>query len=88
MIPLDHVPLYSPDSYVSHHWTAQRNTTGWNIFMGELVAAGNSITELMLSALAPSLPGAHIGELAGYDYISFDNLNWQACLTHMGSSRT
>jgi len=61
MVPLDHVPLYSPDSYTNRYWTAQRNTTEWSVFMGELVAAGNSLTELMLSALAPKLHGANIG---------------------------
>ena len=62
MIPLRHVPLYSPNSYPNRFWTAQRNTTEWSVFMTELVNAGNAISRLMLEALAPTLRGAHIGE--------------------------
>lgn len=31
--------------------------------MTELVLSGNEIATLMLQALAPKLPGAHVGEL-------------------------
>jgi len=40
----------------------ERNTTEWNVFMKELVRGGNEITSLMLEALVPMLPGAHIGQ--------------------------
>jgi len=60
IVPLDRVPLYSPNSYANRYWTAQRNTTEWNVFMKELVAAGNSISELMLANLARTLPGSHV----------------------------
>ncbi|KDR70177.1 hypothetical protein GALMADRAFT_890537 [Galerina marginata CBS 339.88] len=61
MLPLQRTPLYSANSYVNHYWTAQRNTTEWNVVMSELVLSGNALTKLMLQALAPSLPGAHLG---------------------------
>lgn len=61
MIPLETVPLYAPASYPARYWTAQRNTTEWSVFMAELVLSGNLLTKLMLQALAPTLPGAHIG---------------------------
>ncbi|KAF9478581.1 hypothetical protein BDN70DRAFT_933290 [Pholiota conissans] len=61
MIPLQNVPLYAPVSYPDRYWTAQRNTTEWSVFMTELVLSGNALTKLMLQALAPTLPGAHVG---------------------------
>ena len=61
MIPLETVPLYAPTSYPARYWTAQRNTTEWSVFMKELVLSGNALSKLMLQALAPTLPGAHIG---------------------------
>ncbi|KAH9926289.1 uncharacterized protein BXZ73DRAFT_102971 [Epithele typhae] len=30
MIPLETTPLYAPDSYTNHYWTAARNTTEWS----------------------------------------------------------
>lgn len=63
MLPLQHTPLYSAGSYPNHYWTEKRNTTEWTIFMAELVRSGNSLSLLMLEALAPSLPGAHIGKM-------------------------
>ena len=62
MIPLETTPLYSADSYPNRYWTAQRNTTEWNVFVKELTTSGNAIAELMLRALAPTLHGAHIGK--------------------------
>jgi hypothetical protein len=62
MVPLDKVPLYSANSYPNKYWTEQRNTTEWNVFMKELVAAGNSISELMLANLARTLHGSHVCE--------------------------
>ena len=64
MIPLETTPLYSANSYPSRYWTAQRNTTEWSIFMRELTTSGNAIAKLMLQALAPTLPGAHIGNVS------------------------
>ncbi|KAF5329615.1 hypothetical protein D9619_009247 [Psilocybe cf. subviscida] len=61
MIPLELTVLYSPNSYPNTFWKAQRNTTEWSVFMSEMVASGNTLTKLMLQALAPSLPDAHIG---------------------------
>ncbi|KZV77130.1 carbohydrate esterase family 16 protein [Peniophora sp. CONT] len=61
MLPLDRTPLYSADSYTNRYWLLPRNTTSWNLEMKQLVAAGNAISKLMLKALVPSLPGAHIG---------------------------
>ena len=62
MIPLETTPLYAADSYPNRYWTAQRNTTEWNVFIKELTTSGNAIAELMLRALAPQLHSAHIGK--------------------------
>ncbi|KAI0372654.1 hypothetical protein BV20DRAFT_963698 [Pilatotrama ljubarskyi] len=61
MIPLEHAPLYSANSYPNRYWTGPRNTTEWSVFMAELTKSGNSIAELMLTGLAPKLRGAHLG---------------------------
>ncbi|KAF8839794.1 carbohydrate esterase family 16 protein [Paxillus ammoniavirescens] len=66
MLPLDLTILYSNYSYPSKYWTAQRNTTEWNVYMKELVRGGNEITYLMLKALASTLPGAHIASFDSY----------------------
>ena len=63
MIPLETTPLYAADSFPSRYWTAQRNTTEWSIFMRELTTAGNAIARLQLQLLAPTLHGAHVGQL-------------------------
>ncbi|KAG1765727.1 carbohydrate esterase family 16 protein [Suillus placidus] len=62
MLPLDLTILYSNYSYPSRYWDLERNTTEWNVYMKELVRAGNEITSLMLDALVPTLPDAHIGQ--------------------------
>lgn len=62
MIPLELTPLYAVDSYPNRYWTLQRNTTEWHILIRELTVSGNALAKLMLDALAPTLPGAHIGE--------------------------
>ena len=62
MIPLETVPIYTPDSYYTRYWTAERNSTEWSVFMRELVLSGNQLTKLKLQALAPTLRGAHIGQ--------------------------
>ncbi|KZV77131.1 carbohydrate esterase family 16 protein [Peniophora sp. CONT] len=61
LIPLDRTILYSAEGYPNRFWTSAKNSTEWSLFMRELVAGGNAISKLMLQALAPSLPGAHIG---------------------------
>lgn len=61
ILPLDLTILYSNNSYLNKYWDLERNTTEWNVFMKELVRAGNEITSLMLEASVPMLPGAHIG---------------------------
>ncbi|KAG6872551.1 hypothetical protein C0995_008895 [Termitomyces sp. Mi166 len=61
MIPLETTPLYAPDSYPNRYWTVERNTTQWSNFMTELTLSGNALTKLLLTALAPTLPGSHIG---------------------------
>ena len=63
MIPLQHVPMYSPNAYLTKYWNLPRNSTEWSLFMTELTLGGNQITKLMLQALAPQLQGAHIGKL-------------------------
>ncbi|KAJ7595525.1 GDSL lipase/acylhydrolase [Mycena floridula] len=66
MIPLQHTPLYSADSYINHYWTLQRNTTEWSVVMAELVLSGNALSKLMLETVAPSFPEAHIGLFDSY----------------------
>ena len=62
MIPLETTILYAPVSYPNKYWTAQRNATEWSVFMTELATSGNALAKLMLEALVPKLPGAHVGE--------------------------
>lgn len=62
MVPLQHVPMYTPDAYYSRFWTAPRNSTEWSLFITELVLSGNALTKLMLKDLAPTLPDAHVGK--------------------------
>ncbi|KAG2130906.1 carbohydrate esterase family 16 protein [Suillus clintonianus] len=66
ILPLDLTILYSNYSYPSRYWDLERNTTEWNVYMKELVRAGNEITSLMLDALVPTLPGAHIASFDSY----------------------
>jgi hypothetical protein len=61
MIPLELTILYAADSYPNKYWAFERNTTEWSIIMTEMTRSGNKLTQLMLQALAPTLPGAHIG---------------------------
>ena len=63
MIPLQRTILYSPDSFPSPFWSAKRNTTMWSDTMTELVNAGNALSRALLQIMAPTLPGAHVGEL-------------------------
>ncbi|EKM54516.1 carbohydrate esterase family 16 protein [Phanerochaete carnosa HHB-10118-sp] len=64
MIPLQKTILYSADSYPNTYWTAERNTSEWNIFVTELTRAGNALSRALLELLAPTLPGFHIGMCA------------------------
>ncbi|KAG1838391.1 carbohydrate esterase family 16 protein [Suillus subalutaceus] len=66
ILPLDLTILYSNYSYPNTYWNMERNTTGWNVYMTELVRAGNEITSLMLDALVPTLPDAHIASFDSY----------------------
>ncbi|KAJ4480570.1 GDSL lipase/esterase [Lentinula edodes] len=66
MAPLQNTVLYSANSYPNFYWTAERNTTGWNVFMSEMTRAGNKLQELMLEALVPSLKDAHLGLFDSY----------------------
>jgi len=60
MIPLELTILYAADSYPNRYWAFERNTTEWSILMTEMTHSGNKLAQLMLQALAPTLPGAHI----------------------------
>lgn len=62
MVPLETIPMYSPNAYLTKYWTADRNATQWSNFIKELVVSNNELTRLKLEALAPKLPGAHIGK--------------------------
>jgi hypothetical protein len=61
MIPLNQVPIYSLDSHLTKFWPAARNATEWSFRMKELVLSGNMLTKLLLTQMAPTLKGAHIG---------------------------
>jgi hypothetical protein len=69
IIPLERLPLYAVDSYPNRYWTDVRNTTEWHLFISELVAAGNAISKLMLKSLPASLPDAHIGKQAHFQFL-------------------
>ena len=89
MIPLDKTPLYSANSYPNRYFDRPRNTTEWNIFMGELVAAGNELQRLKLQVLAPSLRGAHLGEFKSLRmFMILSSREFQGYLTLMRSFRT
>ncbi|KIJ69630.1 carbohydrate esterase family 16 protein [Hydnomerulius pinastri MD-312] len=66
LIPLDKTILYNSNSYPNRYWTAERNSSDWEVLMRELTRSGNAITNLMLEALAPRLPDAHIGLFDSY----------------------
>ncbi|KAH7928796.1 carbohydrate esterase family 16 protein [Leucogyrophana mollusca] len=70
ILPLDLTVLYSANSYPNRYWDAERNSTEWSVFMRELSRSGNAITELMLQALAPTLPAAHIASFDSYGLIT------------------
>ncbi|KAH7923372.1 carbohydrate esterase family 16 protein [Leucogyrophana mollusca] len=66
IIPLELTILYSNYSFPNIYWDEQRNTTEWNVFMKELSRTGNALTELMLQALVPTMPDAHIASFDSY----------------------
>jgi len=70
MLPLQDTILYSANSYPSRYWTAQRNTTEWNVYMTEITNTGNALSKAMLQALVPTLTGAHLGIFDSYGLIS------------------
>lgn len=70
ILPLDLTILYSNCSYPNTCWDLERNTTDWNAYMKELVRAGNEITSLMLEALVPTLPDAHIASIDSYGLLA------------------
>ncbi|KAJ6459418.1 GDSL lipase/acylhydrolase [Mycena vulgaris] len=100
MIPLELTILYAPDSYPNRFWADERNTSDWSVLMREMVLAGNKLTELMLQALAPTLPGSHIAIFDSHSLIQdmFDHpalyLNgtapfnvtgcWDSCVAPLG----
>ncbi|KAI0729700.1 GDSL lipase/esterase [Fomitopsis betulina] len=66
MLTLQDTVMYSADSYPNGYWTAQRNTTEWNLVMAEFVNAVNALSLAWLEARAPSFPGAHLGYFDSY----------------------
>ncbi|KAJ7143672.1 carbohydrate esterase family 16 protein [Mycena epipterygia] len=100
MIPLELTILYSANSYPNRYWAFERNTTEWSILMTEMTRSGNRLTQLMLQALAPTLPGAHIALFDSHSLFQdmFDHpalylngtapLNvtgaWDACVSPLG----
>ncbi|KAJ7020161.1 hypothetical protein C8F04DRAFT_1145281 [Mycena alexandri] len=100
MIPLELTILYGADSYPNKYWAFEHNTTEWSILMTEMTRSGNRLTQLMLQALAPTLPGAHIALFDSHSLFQdmFDHparylngtapLNvtgaWDACVSPLG----
>ena len=90
LIPLQKTILYSVDSYPNGYWSEQRNTTEWNIFMTEMVSASNALSKALLKILAPTLPGAHVGEITcvSRGHIDLHRHKLQGYSTPTHSSRT
>ncbi|KAJ7129896.1 GDSL lipase/acylhydrolase [Mycena crocata] len=100
MIPLQLTILYAPDWYPNRFWANAHNASDWSVLMTEMVLAGNKITELMLRALAPTLPGSHIALFDSHSLVQdmFDHpalylngtapLNvtgcWNSCVAPLG----
>lgn len=62
MVPLNDSIVYAPYWYPNRYYRDEHNATQWGVYMAELVLSGNKLNELMLEALAPTLPDAHIGQ--------------------------
>ncbi|EED77174.1 predicted protein [Postia placenta Mad-698-R] len=86
--------MYSADSYPNGYWTAQRNTTEWNVFMTEITNTGNNLSAIMLQSMTPTLEGAHLGIFNSYGLISdiyynpHNYLNGTAPLNVTGCARS
>ncbi len=86
MVPLETIPLYSPNSWPNKFWHLERNTTEWSIMMRELVLSNNALVKLMLQDLALKLRGAHVGQCklthsVALSLIWFDSTRRHFCLT-------
>ncbi|KAF9803874.1 hypothetical protein IEO21_09547 [Rhodonia placenta] len=94
MLPLQQTVMYSADSYPNGYWTAQRNTTEWNVFMTEITNTGNNLSAIMLQSMTPTLEGAHLGIFNSYGLISdiyynpHNYLNGTAPLNVTGCARS
>jgi len=70
MLPLQETILYNYNTYPNRYWTYEHNATEYYVMMSEITQVGNNMSALMLEALVPQLPGAHIGYFSSYDLIS------------------
>jgi len=70
MLTLEDTILYSANSYPNRYWTAERNSTEWNVFMTEITNTGNALSRAMIAALAPTLEGAHLGYFDSHGLIA------------------
>ncbi|KAH9922175.1 uncharacterized protein B0H18DRAFT_1018378 [Fomitopsis serialis] len=57
MLPLQDTILYSADSYPNRYWTAERNSTEWNVMMTEITNTGNAL-------------GAHLGYFNSFGLVA------------------
>ncbi|KZT69466.1 carbohydrate esterase family 16 protein [Daedalea quercina L-15889] len=70
MLPLQDTILYSAYSYPNRYWTEERNTTEWHVMMTETTNTGNALSLAWLTALAPTLEGAHLGYFDSYGLVA------------------
>jgi len=70
VIPLQLVPIYTPESYPNKYWTAERNTTEWSLVMEQFACTVTGLATFMLRDLVPTLPGAHVGTLIAWTIVS------------------
>ncbi|KAK7443477.1 hypothetical protein VKT23_015651 [Stygiomarasmius scandens] len=70
VIPLQLVPIYTPESYPNKYWTAERNTTEWSLVMEQFACTVTGLATFMLRDLVPTLPGAHVGVFDTYSLYS------------------
>lgn len=62
MVPLQRIPMYKKDAYLTTYWRIPNNMTEFSIFMESEVRSGNKISSLLLKDLATELDDAHIGK--------------------------
>lgn len=62
MVPLQRIPMYLPDAYLTTYWRIPNNMTELSLFMESQVRSGNKISTLLLNDLAGELRDAHIGK--------------------------